>query len=202
MWHEFKRHFAVIVTWGLVIGILSGIVSLFLPSYYSATSQVLIISRSGGGADPYTQAKAAQQIGANLAQVMQTSDFMDKVMANAKVPFDKARWQNLSDRKARKEWQKDVRPSVVYNTSLLAVTAYSPSKTDAVNFANAVADTIVTHGTEYVGGDVVLRQVDTPLVSRIPARPNVVLNIILGFVIGTVLCALWIIKYRRHRVFH
>lgn len=194
------RHLKLLAVWGLVVAVIAAGVSLLFPLEYSAVSRVLIISRDRNGVDPYTQSKAAERIGENLSAVMQTSDFFGKVMESA-VPFDKARWKKLTERAARKKWQKDVRPESVYGTSLLKITVYGPTRDEAVNLSLAVTQTAAGRGWEYVGGEVVLKQVDNPLVSRLPTRPNIVVNVVAGFFIGVFLAGLWLVRYKRHTWF-
>lgn len=187
----------MLVVWGIIFALLGGAVSLLFPMQYSAVSQVLIISRSMSGVDPYTQSKSAQQVGENLAELIKTTDFYSKVV-NSGSTFDRSIWQNLNDRNRRKKWQSDVRPSVVYGTSLLRLQTYSYTLEEAKNFNDAVAATVVSRGTDYVGGDIILKQVDDPLVSRFPTRPNVIINSAAGFLIGALLASLWVMKYRKH----
>ena len=201
MFHLIYKHIRLIVVWGLVIGIMSGGVSLLFPKQYSAESRVLIISRDRTGVDPYTQAKSAERIGENLAQVMKTTDFYNKVMAQSDVQFNKDPWQKLTDRTQRKKWQKDVQAVMVYNSSLLKITIYGRSPEEASAFANAVTQTLVSRGWEYVGGDVSLKEVTTPLVSRWIARPNVPVNMLAGLLIGALLAVLWVTRYKRKNLF-
>lgn len=189
------------VVWGLLVGVVSLGVSLLFPKQYSAQSTVLIISRDRSGVDPYTQAKSAERIGENLAQVMSTSDFYDKVLASSAATFNKQRWQDMNERDRRKQWQKDVRPAMAYNTSLLNITVYGPTQDETVALANAVTQTVVSQGSDYVGGDVSLKTVSSPLVSRWPTRPNVALNGAVGFIGGILIAALWIVRYKKHKVF-
>jgi len=195
------RHLKLLSVWGLVTAIIAAGVSLLFPLQYSAVSRVLIISNSQSGVDPYTQSKAAERVGANLAEVMQTSDFFSKVMEST-VTFNKDSWKKLTDRAARKKWQKDVRPESVYGTSLLKITVYSGTQDEAIAFSNAVTQTVASRGWEYVGGNVVLKQVDNPLVSRLPTRPNIVVNAIAGFFIGAFLSGLWLVWYKKHTWFN
>ncbi len=188
------------LVWGLFIGVLSLGVSLFFPKQYSAESEVLIISRDRSGVDPYTQAKSAERIGENLAQVMNTSDFYQKVLAS-NVNFNKDRWQKLSERDQRKQWPKDVQPAMVYNTSLLKITVFAATQEETTAFAKAVTETVVSQGTDYIGGDVALKEVSSPLVSRFPARPNLIVNGVIGFVAGVFIAALWTVRYKKHKVF-
>jgi len=150
--------------------------------------------------DPYTQAKAAERIGENLAQVVKTADFYGKVM-ESNGNFDRVRWQEMSERARRKEWQKDVQAEVTYGSGLLKITGYGRSQDDATAFTEAVTQTIATRGWEYVGGDVIIKIVNNPLVSRLPARPNFLLNTLVGFVLGGLLAAWWVVRYAKHGVF-
>ena len=175
---------------------------MLLPKQYSAQSQVLIISRDRSGVDPYTQAKSAERIGENLAQVMKTTDFYSKVMSSQSYSFDKEVWNNLNDRKKRKKWVKDVIGSMVYGTGLMNVRVYSTSQTDAVNLSNAVIQTVASQGWEYLGGDVAIKVVSSPLVSRWPSRPNILANLAAGFILGGLIASLWVVRYKKHGLFN
>src|SRR5689334_9520610 len=119
MFHLLEKHAKLIFTWGLVFAILSVAVSLLFPKQYLASSQVLIISRDRTGVDPYTQARSAERIGVNLAQVMNTTDFYNKVFSSNGLSFDREVWKNLTDRQQRKKWAKDVQAAMVYGGSLM-----------------------------------------------------------------------------------
>lgn len=195
------KHWKLVFFWGLFFAAISVGLSLLFPRQYSADSQILIITRDRYGVDPYTQAKAAERIGENLAQIMKTADFYNKVMAS-EFTFNKDSWKNIStERLRRKNWQKDVLANVVYGTSLMKITVYRDSVQEAAALSNAVTQTITAHGWEYVGGDVVIKIVGEPLVSRWYARPNFAMNGLSGFIVGAFLAALWTVRYKRHHVF-
>lgn len=199
--HVLLKNSRLIFIWGMIFALLAGGVSLLFPKQYSAESQVLVISRDRSGVDPYTQVKSAERIGENMAQVMGTTDFYGKVMELTSVPFNKEYWQGLADRDQRKQWKKDVQASVVYGTGLLNITVYGNTSDEAKNFSDAVTQTLVARGWEYIGGDVALKTVNNPLVSRWPARPNIILNVGIGFAAGVLLAALWVVRYKKHIVF-
>jgi len=85
----------------------------------------------------------------------------------------------------------------VYGTGLLRLTVYSRTKEDATALAAAVTDTVTNRGWEYVGGDVSIKTVNSPLLSRLPSRPNFMINTVLGFVLGALFAAWWVTKYKR-----
>jgi len=195
------KHFKLVFFWSLFFAVISVGVSMLLPRQYSADSQVLIIARDQYGVDPYTQAKSAERIGENLAQVINTADFYSKVM-ESEFTFNRDAWKNIStERLRRKNWQKDVQASVVYGTSLMKITTYGANAQEATALSNAVTKTITNRGWEYVGGNVVIKTVSDPLASRWYAKPNFIVNGILGFFVGFFLAALWVIRYKKHHVF-
>jgi len=195
MFEVIAKRYKFVLLSGLLIAVISGLVSLLFPMQYKAQSSILVISQDRTGVDPYTQSQAAERIGENLASVMNTTDFYNKVMQSADATFDKSKWQNLTDQKQRKNWQKDVTGEVVYGTSLMNVTVYSYNKADTFALANAVTKTLVSQGWEYVGNNVTLKAVDDPLVSTFPARPNYILIVVLGLVLGILLSSFWVMKY-------
>ncbi len=201
MLQTLEKNAKLIITWGLVFAVLSVVVSLFFPKQYSATSQVLIIARDKTGVDPYTQARSAEKIGANLAQVMNTTDFYNKVMISGAYQFDRAPFKSLTDRQQRKKWAKDVRAAMVYGGSLMGIDVYSYSQAEAVNLSNAITQTIAAQGWEYLGGDVAIKIVSNPLASRWPARPNLLINAVVGLLAGMLISGLWVLRFKRKHLF-
>ena len=200
MTHIFVRNFRTILIWGILMMILFTGVSLLFRRQYSAESQVLIISRDRSGVDPYTQAKSAERIGGDLALIMSKVDFYNKVFASD-AQFNRTYWQKLSERDRRKEWAKDVIGSVQSGSSLFTIKVYAASQQDAVTLSDAVTKTFIDHTSDYAGGDVVVRQLDTALVSTIPARPNFIINAGIGFWVGVVIAGLWVMRYGKHKGF-
>lgn len=191
------KHWRLILVWALLVAVLSGGASWLFPKQYSAQSRVIIISRDKNGVDPYTQAKSAQQIGENLAQIMKTTDFYAKVTESAPEIFTDQKWKNLSDRDLRKKWQKDVIGEMAYGTSLLKIIGYGESPDKAIALSKAVSAAVVANGWQYVGGDVAIKEVDSPLATRLPARPNILLNTAVGLAVGALLAALWVVRSKR-----
>jgi len=189
-----KKRWKVIFLTGLILAVLSAAVSLLFPLEYRADAQVLVISKSRYGVDPYTVIKSAERVGENLAQVMKTDDFFDKVMTQSGYTLDKNRFQNISERKKRKLWQKVLQTSVVYGTGVLNVSAFHKDQVQAEQLAGAAVSALAAKGWEYIGGDVTIKVVNDPIVTRWPVRPNLFLNIILGLVVGVLLMGLLVIR--------
>ncbi|MDO8499322.1 MAG: Wzz/FepE/Etk N-terminal domain-containing protein [bacterium] len=196
MLHTIIKHARLILAWGAVVAVAALTVSFFLPRYYSAEAQLLIIVRGGTGTDAYTQSKAADLAGENLAQVIRTQDFYTKVMESGSA-VNRDRWQGLTERRRRRAWARDVRAVVDYGTGVLSLKVYGLGESDTAALSGAVVNTLVTRGWEYAGSDVSIRVLNSPLVSYLPGRPNFVLNTVVGFVLGFVLSAWWAWRYKR-----
>lgn len=169
---------------GIALAIVVGAVTALFPRQYRADAQVLIISQSRYGVDPYTAAKSAERVGENLIQVMKTNDFYQKVVIQSNRQLDLSKFEKLSERVKRKLWQKTLEVSVVYGSSVLNVSVYNTNKEQAKEWAGAVVDVLSSKGWEYVGGDVIIKTVNDPVATNYPVRPNLLLNVVLGFVVG------------------
>lgn len=182
---------------GAIIGAIIGAGLTFMfPLEYRADAEVYIISKSRYGVDPYTIIRSAERIGENIAQVMGTNDFYDKIMTNPNYTIDRSYFEGpeITERVKRKRWQKAIQGSVVFGTGSLEVSAYSVSTTQALALAGAAVDTLARRGWEYVGGDVDIKIVNEPVVTRFPVRPNLVMNAGLGAAAAILLLALGLIR--------
>lgn len=190
LYHSSKR----LLMGGLIGVVLALAISLFSPVQYRADAQIYVISRSRFGIDPYTVAKSAERIGENLAQILTTSDFYDKVMNNGAFQLDKSYFSGVPEREIRKRWERSVDASVVFGTGVLNVSAYHKDPSEAKLYASAILDTLINKGSEYVGEDVSLKVVNQPVVGRLPVRPNFFMNAVVGFALGMVLMALVVLR--------
>lgn len=181
------RQWKLLITVGIVVAVVSVGVSFLFPQEYRADAQVLIISKTRTGVDPYTTVKSAERVGENIAAVMETSDFYEKVRAQESYRVDWQRFTELDERKRRKLWKKTINPSVSYGTGVLNVSTYAPNKDGARQLAAASVRALVEQGWEYVGGDVTIKIINNPVVTKWPARPDFVVNAIAGFIAGILL---------------
>jgi len=180
----------ILIALGLVVAVLAAGATFLFPLEYRADASVLIISKSRYGVDPYTVVKSAERVGENIVQIIGTDDFYDKVKVQEGYSVNWNAFDSLDAREKRKAWQKHLQGSVVYGTGVLNISAFSTDPKQAIALAGAAADTLVSKGWQYVGGDVTLQVVNHPVVTKWPVRPNLVTNAILGLFIGMLLGAL------------
>lgn len=176
-----------ILFFGLLTAFFGAALSFVFPLEYSASMRLLIIQRTLSEADPYTAIKSAERLSDNLAQIVYTTDFYDKVMAS-KFNIDQAYFK-ADERKRRDQWRDMISTSVTRGSGMLVVNVYHEDPDQAEQVASAIAFVLTTEGWQYVGGDLQVKLVDEPLQSRWPTRPNVPANSGTGLVLGVVLGA-------------
>ena len=193
-YHHLKKRWKFIFLIGLFVAALSFGASLLWPLKYRADAQVLIISKTRAGVDPYTVVKSAERVGENLVEVMKTDDFMQKVRAVEGYQLDWSQLDALNERQKRRAWPKMVNGSVVYGTGMVNVSVYHQDSALAKRFAGAVSQALSSQAWEYVGGDVILKVVNSPIATRWPVQPNIPVNAALGFIAGTLLAAFMVTR--------
>lgn len=156
------------------------------PAYRSNFS--LLVIEQQEQLDGYAAAKSAERISVSLGQLLYTDSFAQKV-------YDRVKDTGLvddtvffaADAQARRAgWKHNVETRVLPDVGMLKISVYHPDQETAETIAQSIATVLVEQGTEYLGGgtNVVLKTVDFPLTSKAPVRPNILLNMIAGFVLG------------------
>ena len=181
---------------GVLFALIGLGISFAFPLEYRADAGVLIVPKTRFGVDPYTVVKSAERVGDNLAAVMKTDDFRAKVKSLEGTNLDWGKFETLTPREKRRTWPQMVNASVVYGTGVLRVSAYNTNEIQAAAFAAAAAQTLATKGFEYVGGDMSIRVVDNPVVTPWPVRPNIPVNMVLGFVVGVLVMSVIVVRNR------
>lgn len=177
--NEWKK----VVTIAVIVALAATLLSFVRPLEYGSTVGILIIQRSTLGLDPYTTIRSAERISENLAGIVYTTSFFEKVMAT-RFAIDKSFFKE-QENKRRKQWQRMVGTEVARGTGRLAITIYHPTRDQALQIALAIGTVLQEEGWTYVGGgDLQVRIVDPPLTSRYPVRPNLPANAFAGFVLG------------------
>lgn len=189
-----------------VIGMALAILLSFLrPLEYSSTTRILI-TQELGAVDAYTASRSAERIADDLASVVYTSTFFDKVLDSG-YDID-ATYFSDDEIKRRDQWEKAISASVSRSTGLLSVTAYHEDVDQAEELATAVAYVLTTQGWTYTsGGNITVQVVDAPLNSRYPVRPNLLVNGFSGLILGLLGGAGYVLiaaerLRRRHQFMH
>ncbi len=199
-----SRGWKRILAFGIIGLVLAAGLSFFQPLQYSSSIRLLIIQPSTLGYDPYTAIRAAERIGDNLAQVVYTTDFFNRVISS-KFNIDQSYFPE-NDAKRRKQWSRMVAVQVERGTGLLDITVFHTDRDQATQIARAIAFVMTTEGANYVGGTALqIRLVDDPLISRFPVKPNILGNGFTGFMLGALFGVLYVIatdSSRKYAVHH
>lgn len=193
-----KKRWRTLFVSAFFVAFVAGVVSLVFPLEYRADAQILIVSKSRYGIDPYTAVKSAERVGENVVQVLSSDVFYKSVFEEAEPGTPVGYFVDArNDRERRKRWEHAVGASVVYGTGVLNVSAYATTKDGAVALSKAVANALVNRVTDYVGGDVSLKIINAPVSTNVPVRPNLPMNIGLGFLVGFFISS--VVVVRRYR---
>lgn len=157
---------------GVLVAVMSGAVSFMRPLEYRAVTKVFIIAKTQAGVDPFTLAKTGEHVGASLRQLVYTSSFLKEVarIIGQDIP--------------RGAWQKKVDVDMIPGTGFMQIAAYDTDTRFAGVLAQAVATALTQRGPEYAGSEIEIKEVDAVVVSRYPVRPNILMNMAIGFLLG------------------
>lgn len=169
----------------LIVGLLVGGLTFLFPLKYSATTRLLITQRAAFTLDPYTAVRSVELIGDNLAQIVGTSFFLDKVLSSG-YAIDKAYFSS-DEIQRRRQWSQMASAQMLRGTGILEIVIYHPDKDQTTQIANAVIFVLNREGSDYMGRDIGIRLVDAPILSRFPVKPSVPLNALAGLFFGFLL---------------
>ncbi len=187
--HLFLKRWKKFLVAGVVALALAGLYIVVAPKDYRGKVILLVIQKYDQFSDALSASRAADRLTQTLASASSTSLFFQQVEASG---LSLGAWP-LDEVARQKIWQRDVVMETVPDVSMIVVKTFRPSQVEALNLAQAVAQTLVEKGSLYHGGgdSVSIRIVDEPQVSRSFARPDILLTLFFGFILGVVALALY-----------
>src|SRR5688572_336259 len=128
--HSYESHYLYVFSRGwkkmLAVAVLTAMagagLSFLFPLQYSSSMRMLIIQKQLSATDPYTAIKASERISDNLAQIIYTTSFFEKVMG-AKFNIDQSVFKSEESKK-RKQWREMIETRVIRGSGMLVVTVY------------------------------------------------------------------------------
>lgn len=187
-----KKHWQLLAAMTIAVVLVSLLITAFLPFKYRSTVQLLVIENQAGW-DAYSAIRSAEQINSNLAYLINTTSFRDKVLHYGFVRQDSFPVDPL---KRQKAWVDAISTYAVPQTGILKIDIYHRNQNEATAIAKSVAYGLVTSGREYLGSSQVeIKIVDEPLTSRYPVKPNVPLNLGAALVLGALLSVGYVLAF-------
>lgn len=177
-----KQHWLLLFGSTMLCGALAVGLSFLPTQYYQSEVQLLIIQKQDN-VDSYTAQRAAENIGKSLTSVIDTLNFMDRVVATGYVKSEQFS-QNSQERK--KQWEKLIEANVLPETGIVQIFGYGTEAGYAEDVALGVSQVLTTNSADYHGaGDTVsISIIDGPITSTRPVKPNIPLNGAAGAVLG------------------
>lgn len=185
----FLRSWRLIAVSALLGLVLAVGFSLIQPLRYSSSVRLLITQTNITGLDPYTAIKSTERIAQNLTEVIYTSSFFNAVMASGGIDASYFPQDEISKRNT---WRSAVETTVTPGTGVMTVTAYHPSREQAIEIAVRVAQEIANQAPNFFGYSVRVQIIDDPLPSRFFAKPDFVRNALFGAIGGFLVASAWV----------
>lgn len=178
-----KKRKSLLLSITLLVLALVAVITFLQPLKYSVKSR-LLIAQNISGADPYTVSKSNQYLSNLFSQVIYSSSFFDLVN-NAGYNIDDS-YFGYNYKRQMKTWKKTVRARSVGDTGILEVYVYHPNTYQAQQISLAVNHVLINQSSNYqkAGNHVSISVIDQPLTSNYPVKPNIILNLIFGLIIG------------------
>ncbi|MFW5885152.1 MAG: YveK family protein [Patescibacteria group bacterium] len=161
-------------------------ISAFIPPKYSSKVRMIIIQHhSSEKVDAFSAAKSAEYLSDIIAKVVYTDSFLKDVL-DSPVKVKKEFPQSSEEK--MEAWSKAVDIDKINNTGILEITVFDKSGQEAKRLADSVAWSLNVRGDKYHGGgdSVEIKTISGPITSQKPAKPNLLINTLLGFVLGLV----------------
>jgi len=178
-----KRGRKTIIFSTLLFLIIALIITFAQPLKYRAQAKVLVVQNFEEGTDSYSASKMNEYLSNLLAKIISSESFYSQA---TKAGFNiNTEYFSGSKKKQIKEWNDTVQAKAIYDSGIISLSVYHPNKQQAENIAQAVIFTLKTTNNFYHSlQNVDVRIIDSPSVSVLPVKPNIILNILIGLIFG------------------
>ncbi|MDO9399655.1 MAG: Wzz/FepE/Etk N-terminal domain-containing protein [bacterium] len=191
-----KQTVSVIV---LLTLLLAMVFTLVQPFKYGANLKVLVIQNFSANTDPYTASKSNEYLSNVLARVIYSNSFYNNILVSG-FSVNKIYFSGNVE-KQMKKWTKTINAKVINDSGIINVNVYHTNRAQAEQIAKAISYALQTKHTLYHGGgdNVKIKIIDEPFVSNFPVKPNVILNLSLGLIIGLFLAFCYVYLFPEDR---
>ncbi len=173
--------FAVII---LIFTVTGLIITRLSPKEYEAKSTLLVTQPSPESFDAYIALRSADRVAYSLSQVIGSSAFQQEVFA-ADQTLDQ-NWLPKDQETKIKMWQKKITARAVKEAGILEVSVFHENPQEAYKISQAINFVLMHKSADYHGGGeiVKIKVINAPQLPTEIARPNVLINVGGGAVVG------------------
>lgn len=188
---ELKEYFSLIkIKQTTIISIMAifmiavAAICLVQPLKYSATSRLLIMQNYNYSSDLSAANSSNEYLSNLLVDVVGSRSFYDEVMASG-FNIDQSHFGD-TPKDQIKEWDKTIDAKSIKDIGVIEVNVYHQDKRQLDQISQAVNYVLKTkHGLYHGNSDLIsIKIIDQPVFSTFPAKPNILLNLVLGFILG------------------
>jgi capsular polysaccharide biosynthesis protein len=159
--------------------------ALITPEYRSDMSVLVIQKQPEDKVDAFSAAKSADYLSDTFSKIIYTDSFINDVLTSSAGIQTKFSTDH-EDRK--KQWENEVEVKKINNSGIIDISVFDPQKKEAEKIVQAISQNLSANSAKYHGGGdkITITVIDGPITSKMPARPNILLNVLLAFVVGIV----------------
>jgi capsular polysaccharide biosynthesis protein len=160
------------------------------PFQYSTKTKLLIIQDSA--TDPYSISRSNEYLGRLYGEVAYSSTFIDLVKkSNFGIDYN---YFTFNQNQMAKKWKHDIRVQAVGDTGVINITVYHQNPAQSQALALGVTKVLMTENYNYQGinNTTKISVIDQPMTSNYPNRPNLILNLGGGLILGLLISLFWI----------
>ncbi len=169
-----------------IFAMLFFIVSAVIPPSYKAFSSVAINQQRTAGIDAYREAKSSEFMARTVKEMIMANSFMHTVLNDNEISWPAMNKIKTQDEKI-KYWKKKVKVSVIPNTGVLSILVYTRDRELSKQLLIKILDSLRGEkGTFFAKKGVTIEIINEPYFFHKQATPNILLNTILGFIVGLV----------------
>jgi len=159
-------------------------INFFLPHYYQAQSQFLIVQKQSPTIDAYTAIKGSEQLAYTFKQIVLSPAFLERVLMS-KFNIEMT-YFGQDSKKIIKKWQKTAVIETVPNTGILKINVFHPDQKEAQKISQAISYIIINERNFFLGDDQEINVLilGKTIVSNKTVKPNAIANTLFGLVVG------------------
>jgi capsular polysaccharide biosynthesis protein len=179
-----KSNIALIILIFLVVG---AVLTVSKPFEYESKSDLLIIKETNAAIDPYTASKSNELYASILTKVISTNSFFDEVKKSGNG-IDFAYFPQNTVQKM-KLWKRTVNAYAQGDSGIISISIFHTDPEQALQISGAVNSVMINKNKLYLGENdrIRIKVINEPVVSKMPVKPNIGMNMLLALVIGLIL---------------
>jgi len=197
---SFKNKWEAVIIIIILAATFGLYVNFFLPHYYQAHTEYLIIQNQNPNIDAYTAIKGSEQLAYTFKQIVLSPAFFERISGPS---FDvQAGYFGQEPKKIIKKWQKTVLVETVPNTGILKIDILHPDQREAQKISQAVAYEIINERNLFWGENqqVNVLSLGKSIISNRPVKPNALVNTFLGLMAGLALSFALIVFFPNNKI--